>query len=85
MPPQKNVQLSRPADKAQRSLPSHAIHAIKEALFDLSVNPLLGKQLQGPLKRFRSHRVGDYRIVYQFNETTIAVRSIEHRKDVYRG
>jgi mRNA interferase RelE/StbE len=47
-------------------------------------DPLSGKQLVGPLKGKWSMRVGDYRIIYEIEKTTIYILTINHRRDVYK-
>lgn len=51
----------------------------------LETSPLLGKKLFGPYKRFRSLRVGEYRIIYQLKikELLILVIRIGNRQSIY--
>lgn len=51
----------------------------------LSKNPKIGLPLKGNGKGLWRYRIGDYRIVYKFNdeELWILVVHIAHRKDVY--
>jgi mRNA interferase RelE/StbE len=44
----------------------------------------LGIPLKGSLKGLYRLRVAKYRIVYSFDDTTLWVVSVRHRKDVYR-
>ncbi len=50
-------------------------------------DPRTGKQLKGKDGILWSYRVGDYRIIYTFDdkELYILVIRIGHRKEVYRG
>lgn len=57
---------------------------LKEAIRELSANPLLGKKLKGEFEGLGSYRVGSFRIVYRFSEESLEVAYIDHRKDVYR-
>lgn len=50
----------------------------------LSDEPKLGKPLIGPLRGKWSLRVGDYRIIYEFDRNTIVVLTINHRREVYK-
>lgn len=50
----------------------------------LTKDPLrFGKPLQYSLKGYRSLRVGEFRVVFGLDETTIFVIKIGHRSDVY--
>ena len=50
----------------------------------LKSDPLnYGKPLRYTLKGYRSFRVGDYRVIYKIDSTTIVVIAIKHRKRVY--
>lgn len=80
----KRVSLSKRAAKGLPGIPRKFREAIQAALEELALNPLLGIALQPPLEGRRRYRVADYRIVYEFDETTLFVLSIQHRKDVYR-
>lgn len=42
-----------------------------------------GKPLRYNFKNCRSLRVGDYRVIYQIENTTIRILTIGHRKDCY--
>lgn len=52
----------------------------------LASDPAIGKPLKVELKGFFSHRIGDYRIVYDFSRETRKVRicRVQHRREVYR-
>ena len=54
---------------------------------ELLTNPRAGKRLKGKDGVFWSHRVGDYGIIYSFNdkELVLLVVRVGHRKEVYRG
>jgi mRNA interferase RelE/StbE len=50
----------------------------------LSVHPdLYGKPLRRSLAGYRKLRVGDYRVVFEIQKTTIKILMIEHRSVVY--
>jgi len=50
----------------------------------LEGNPFTGKQLTGRLSGLFSLRVGNYRIIYQTSENTIIIRTVGHRRTVYK-
>ncbi len=52
----------------------------------LATDPRKGSPLKGNKQGLWRHRVGDYRVVYTFNdhELWILVVEIAHRKEVYR-
>ena len=50
----------------------------------LEEQPFAGKQLVGRLNELMSLRVGEYRIIYQPSEKTIIIRTVGHRKKVYK-
>lgn len=50
----------------------------------LSREPAAGKPLVGPLKGIWSLRVGEYRILYEFDEKVITVLTVNHRREAYR-
>lgn len=54
---------------------------------ELLTNPRAGKRLKGTEGTLWSHRVGDYRIIYTFNdeEIVLLVVRVGHRREVYRG
>ena len=59
---------------------------VATALDMLAENPNLGKALVENLKGYYSHRVRDYRIVYDIQRESeqVVVLKIQHRKEVYR-
>lgn len=59
---------------------------VAQAIAKLAVNPLLGKQLKGQLKEYRSYRVGDYRVVYfiHHHQIRIEIVRVAHRREVYK-
>ena len=67
----------------ERSQPK-IVKRIIAKIQSLSDSPTEGKPLVGPLKGKWSLRVADYRIIYQFNKTSILILTINHRKEVYR-
>ncbi|MGI9027531.1 MAG: type II toxin-antitoxin system RelE family toxin [Candidatus Saccharimonadales bacterium] len=43
-----------------------------------------GKPLRRSLKGYRKLRVGDYRVIFRIEDSTIKILMIEHRSVVYR-
>lgn len=81
-----NVVLFSGAVKDFESLPKEEKTRIGEALRDLSdysQNARSIKKLQLPLEGYRK-RVGQYRILFDINNSTISIHAIKHRKDAYR-
>ena len=75
-------------EKAQKSLAKidqKSQPRILAALFDLSLNPYLGKKLGGNLSGRWSWRVWPYRIVYEIRkkELIVLVIDIGHRQGIY--
>ena len=60
--------------------------AIKDAIEKkLMVSPeIFGKPLRRSLKGYRKLRVGDYRVVFRIQHTTIKILLIQHRKVAYQ-
>lgn len=80
----RDVRLSHRTEKAIRSIETRFKNRLKEAIRELSNNPLLGKKLKGEFEDFRSYRVGSFRITYRFNKERLEIAYLDDRKDVYR-
>lgn len=80
----KGIRLSHCGEKALEAVDAHSRDRLKEAVLELSVNPLLGKKLKGEFEGLRSHRVGSFRIVYRFSRELLEIVFIDDRKDIYR-
>jgi len=54
---------------------------------ELLTDPRVGKRLRGNEGLLWSYRVGDYRVIYTFNdrELILLVVHVGHRREVYRG
>lgn len=81
-----SVILFSSAEKDFEALPEKEKVRVGDTLRVLaaSSNDLLGvKKLQLPLHGYRK-RVGNYRILFDIEKTTIFVHAIKHRKDAYR-
>lgn len=83
------VKLSRQAEKdlekvfrSDKKLYQRFINAFKE----IARNPMeAGKPLRGELKGLRSHRFGNYRILYEVRhgELLVIVIDLGHRREIY--
>lgn len=80
------VKFTNTAKKQFNSFGSKIQSELANVLEELAKDPLIGKPLQGPLKGFRSKRIGKFRIIYKQmqSELVIMIVNIEHRKDVYK-
>jgi len=57
---------------------------ILRQLRTLEEKPFAGKRLTGHLTGLFSLRIGDYRIIYQLSENKVIIRTVGHRKTMYR-
>lgn len=56
----------------------------KVILTKIRMHPeIFGKPLRGSLKPYRSVRVGDYRIIFRLEKTTVIIVMVAHRSKVY--
>lgn len=69
------------------SLDKNIREQIKNAIeTKLGVRPeIFGKPLRNSLKGYRKLRVGDYRIVFELQKTTITIMAIKHRSKIYKS
>lgn len=84
--PVKTFVVSKKVNKIAKKLPIR-LHKKINTVFDILKNdPLAGDKLRGELADFRKYRIGDYRVVYQFDSKTetLTIIKIEHRQGVYR-
>jgi mRNA interferase RelE/StbE len=76
------------ATRALQRLPEKVATAAVEFIYgSLAENPQrVGKPLRFELEGLHSARRGDYRVVYEIDQTeaTITIIAIQHRADVYR-
>jgi mRNA-degrading endonuclease RelE of RelBE toxin-antitoxin system len=56
---------------------------IERVIDELAKEPEKGKRLRGKLEGMRSHRAGNYRIVYIIENKVLYILSIRHRRNVY--
>ena len=84
--PAKYLTTEKSVQKHLKKLPLHVHEKVIKALDIIESNPLSGTKLHGELKNYYKYRVGDYRIVYQFDSktSTVIVVKVEHRQGVYR-
>ncbi|OQY23969.1 MAG: addiction module toxin RelE [Desulfobacteraceae bacterium 4572_35.2] len=78
--------IKKSALKELQSISKNERKRIVIAIDRLVDNPHGGKQLKGGLSGLRRIRVGNYRVVYEINDTkvTILVLRIAHRQHVYQ-
>lgn len=67
----KRLLLTRRFQKSFERLDAKAQEKVKQALIEIKENPLDRKRLTGDLAGEFSLRVGDYRIIYCFDEDNI--------------
>jgi mRNA interferase RelE/StbE len=81
------ILIRRPAEKEIASLPPKIRSRVAEKIRALAEDPRPAgcKKLSGEDRAWRI-RIGDYRVVYEVNDTAryVEVRVVAHRKDVYR-
>ena len=80
------IVLDTSAKKDLRKIPVAHKTRIRGALHSLSMNPYVGKKLQGEHEGFRSVRVWPYRVLYAIQKEiiTVTVIAIGHRQGVYK-
>lgn len=68
-----------------RHIPANIKARIRKAIETrLQTNPILyGQPLRHSLKAHRKLRVGDWRVIYRVEVTTVIILRIGNRKDVY--
>ena len=80
------------ARPAARAIAEDLPEAVAAAVIDFITGPLLleprrvGRELRNELAGIHSARRGTYRVLYRINydERTVTVIRIDHRRDVYR-
>ncbi len=82
----KYLLLEKPVQKRLHRLPLYIHKKIIKALELIKNDPTVGIKLHGELQQYFKVRIGDYRIVYSFDQKikTVIVVKIEHRQGVYR-
>lgn len=73
------------------SLPKDILTTLTDRLETLAANPEHGKPLQADLKRYRSVRIGRYRIIHRYDKGTdivwvvaVGIRKEGSKEDIYR-
>lgn len=79
------VRFKPSVEKSLAKLPKKDQYRVTLALAGLSVDPFIGKKLQGEYKGYYSIRVWPYRIVYTIvkQELMVIVVAVGHRQGVY--
>ena len=82
-----SVRIKRSAAKELARIPRSERLRLVEAINGLSKRPLMGSVLKGNLRGLRRVRVGDYRIVYEVQESALVVLVVRvaHRRAVYHN
>ena len=80
------VRIKSSAAKALKKIPAKECEPLIAAIDVLATNPAAGGVLKGEFSGLRRLRVGDYRIVYEANDSQLVVLVIRigHRQGVYR-
>ncbi len=82
--PEYSVVPSRRFEDDFRDLPRDTQRQVLNAISRIKANPYRGRKLGGiAVGRWR-YRVGDYRIRYDIEGSSIYLHVVRHRKDVYR-
>ena len=81
-----SLRIKRSAAKALAALPKADRVRLVEAINLLCDTPAAGSALKGEFEGLRRLRVGNYRVVYEWqrSELVILVVRIGHRREVYR-
>jgi mRNA interferase RelE/StbE len=81
-----SLRIKRSAQKALAALPKPDRVRLVAAIDMLCDTPAAGSALKGEFEGLRRLRVGQYRVVYEWqrSELVILVVRIGHRRDVYR-
>lgn len=84
--PAKISTLSKRADKSITRFPLRIQNKIDQAFERIKQNPISGAKLHGDLSGFYKYKIGDYRVIYEFDPkiSTVNVLKIEHRQGVYK-
>ena len=84
--PAKIFIVANKANKQLNKLPLRIQGKVIRSLRQLRQNPLAGAKLGGVLSDNYKFRVGDYRIIYEFDSknSQVEVIKIEHRQGVYK-
>lgn len=79
------VLYTRRATKDLAALPRTVETRVQRGIAHIGDNPLVGKKLQGPLAKYRSLRVGEYRIIYLHDRKakTVAILTAGPRGGAY--
>ena len=64
-------------------IPSSWRPRVRQVIHGLAQQPQKGKRLRGKLEGMRSHRAGNYRIIYTSEKEIRYVLCIRHRSEVY--
>ena len=82
----RSISLSSQAEKSFNKFDDRVRDRVVNTLRELAENPLMGKRLKGKFAKSKaySYRVWPCRIIYTFDQSTLNIAEIGHRKEVYR-
>jgi mRNA interferase RelE/StbE len=80
------ISLTNQAERDVKALAKDLAERVRNAVRSLGDNPLKGTALSGPYKGLSRYRVGDFRIVYEFDsrKDSVLIIKIRHRGEAYR-
>lgn len=81
-----SLRMKRSAAKALSALPKADQVRLVEAIDMLCEPPAAGSALKGEFEGLRRLRVGNFRVVYEWQRTELVILMVRigHRRDVYR-
>ena len=82
--PEFTVVPSRRFEDDFRALPKEIQSQVLSAISRIKANPRRGQKLRGVKIGEWRYRVGDYRVRYDIERSTIYLHVVRHRQDVYR-
>ena len=84
--PRYSIKIKRSAARELQRVPLSDRTRVSQAIDRLAESPMSGSPLKGGLKGIRRVRVGDYRVLYEVQETALVVLVVRvaHRRDAYR-
>lgn len=84
--PRYSIKIKRSAARELQRVPLSDRTRVAQAIDRLAESPMAGSPLKGGLKGIRRVRVGDYRVLYEVQETALVVLVVRvaHRRDAYR-
>ena len=80
------IRIKESAARELQRIPRPERERLIAAIDRLAENPFAGSALKGELRGLRRIRVGDYRLIYEVQESDLVVLVLRaaHRREVYR-